>query len=170
MKKYILYFALFFTSQFLYGQKATEQTNDFTIFGLVENPISITYADILTKEAVNIGNFKVTNHTVEFRKEYNNVKGVRLIDLMQDLKIKEANPKLLSEFYFVLKASDNYSVVASWNELFNTEIGNSFYIVVEADGKSQQDSNSNILLICTKDFKTGRRHIKGLKSIEVRRI
>ncbi len=170
MKKSIFYFLLLITTQFVFGQKPIEHTNEIIIFGLIENPIKINFADILKQESDSIGNFKVTNHTGEFRKEYKNVKGVQLLDLIQNLKIKEANPKLLSEYYFVFKASDNYSVVASWNELFNTEIGASFYIVVEADGKSLQDATESILLICTKDFKTGRRHIKGLKSIEVKRI
>ncbi|MEO5581168.1 MAG: hypothetical protein ABIR66_00635 [Saprospiraceae bacterium] len=70
----------------------------------------------------------------------------------------------------MFKANDDYSVVVSWNELFNTEIGNSFYLVVEADSKSQKDAPEKILLISTKDFKTGRRQVKGLKSIEVKRI
>lgn len=112
----------------------------------------------------------MTNHKGDFRKEYKNVQGVKLLDLIQDLKLTESNPKLLSEYYLIFKASDGYSVVVSWNELYNTEIGEAFYIVVEADGKSLQNSSESILLISTKDFMTGRRHIKGLKSIEVKRI
>ena len=69
-----------------------------------------------------------------------------------------------------MKVSDGYSVVVSWNKLFNTEIGNTFFLVVEGDNKSQKDGSEKILLILTKDFKTGIRHMKGLQSIEVKRI
>jgi len=98
------------------------------------------------------------------------VKGVLLLDLLKDISITTASPKLLSEYYLVFKASDGYSVVVSWNELFNTEIGNSFYIVTEANNQKQKDAPEKILLIATKDFKTGRRHIKGLQNIEIKRI
>ncbi len=103
------------------------------------------------------------------KKEYKNVKGVLLTDLLKDVHITVESPKQLSEFYFVFKATDGYTVVFSWNELFNTETGNSVFVVVETDGKSQQTAPEKILLISTKDFKTGRRHIKGLQSIEVKR-
>ena len=69
-----------------------------------------------------------------------------------------------------MKVSDGYSVVVSWNKLFNTEIGNTLFLAVEGDNKSQKDGSEKILLISTKDFKIGIRHMKGLQSIEVKRI
>jgi hypothetical protein len=152
------------------AQKSIESTDQFTISGLVDKPVTIYYADLEKEKIVMIGDFKITNHLGEFKKEYKKVKGVLLLDLMKGITITSPSPKVLSEFYFVLKATDGYSVVVSWNELFNTEIGNSFYLVVEADNKNQRDAPEKILLVSTKDFKTGRRHVKGLQSIEVKRI
>lgn len=169
IKKFIL-IALVFITHFGFAQKAIEATNEFTITGLVDKPLIISYGDLLKEKIVDIGNFKVTNHLGEFKKEYKNVKGVLLLDLFKNINITTTSPKLLSEYYLVFKATDGYSAVVSWNEFFNTEIGNSFFLVVEADNKSQKDAAEKILLISTKDFKTGRRHIKGLQSIEIRRI
>lgn len=76
----------------------------------------------------------------------------------------------MSEFYLIARASDGYSVVISWNELFNSQSGNSFLLVLEADNKPQGEVPERILLIATKDLMTGRRHVKGLKSIEIKRI
>lgn len=169
IKKFIL-IALVFITHFGFAQKAIEATNEFTITGLVDKPLIISYGDLLKEKIVDIGNFKVTNHLGEFKKEYKNVKGVLLLDLFKNINITTTSPKLLSEYYLVFKATDGYSAVVSWNEFFNTEIGNSFFLVVEADNKGQKDAAEKILLISTKDFKTGRRHIKGLQSIEIRRI
>jgi hypothetical protein len=152
------------------AQSAVATTNEFTVSGLVEAPLTVTLADVLKREPVNLGTFKITNHLGEFRKEYQNVKGVPLLELLKPLQIKESNPKLLSEYYLVLRASDGYSVVVSWNELFNTEVGKAFFIVTETNNISQAAGAEKILLICTKDFMTGRRHIKGLQTIEVKRI
>ncbi len=170
MIKKIAFIALIFNSHFGFSQKSIESTTQFTISGLVDQPLIISYADLEKEKIVTIGDFNITNHMGEFKKEYKNVKGVLLLDLLKNLSITTISPKLLSEYYLVFKATDGYAAVVSWNELFNTEIGNSFYLVVEADNKSQKDATEKILLISTKDFKTGRRHIKGLQSIEIKRI
>ena len=162
--------ALIFISRLGVSQPTIESTNQIIVSGLVDKPLTITYTGLEKEKIVSIGDFKVTNHLGEFKKEYKNVKGVLLLDVLKNLTITATNPKLLSEYYFVFKASDGYSAVFSWNELFNTEIGNTFFLVVEADHKSQKESTEKILMISTKDFKTGRRHIKGLQSIEVKRI
>lgn len=170
MTKKFTFIALLFISCFGFSQKTIESTNQFTISGLVDKPLTITYDDLEKERIITIGDFKVTNHLGEFKREYKNVKGVLLLDLLRKINITSTSPKLLSEYYLIFKATDGYSAVVSWNELFNTEIGASFFLVVEADNKSQKDSSEKILLISTKDFKTGRRHIKGLQSIEIRRI
>lgn len=170
MKKITLILSIIFLSKIGFSQKTIESTDQFTVMGLVEKQKTITFHDLEKEKIVALGDFKVTNHLGEFKKEYKNVKGVSLLKLLNEVNIKASSPKLLSEYYLVFKASDGYSVVASWNELFNTEIGNSFYLVVEADGKLQSDSSEKILLVSTKDFKTGRRHVKGLQSIEIKKI
>ena len=159
-----------FSITFGFAQKSVESTNQFTISGLVDKPKTINFTDLQKQKSIEIGDFKITNHAGEFRKEYKNVKGVPLLSLFKDVNITAESPKVLSEYYLVIKASDGYSVVLSWNELFNTEIGNSFFVVLEADGKSQAESTEQILFIATKDFKTGRRHVKGLQSIEIKKI
>ena len=167
MKTIIISILLLVVSVTGFSQNKIETTNEFTVTGLVDKPITISYPDIEKQKIIDIGDFKITNHLGEFKKEY---KGVLLLDLLKDISITAASPKLLSEYYLVFKASDGYSVVVSWNELFNTEIGNTFYIVTEANNQSQKDAPEKILLIATKDFKTGRRHIKGLQNIDVKRI
>ena len=62
-------------------------------------------------------------------------------------------------FYFVFIASDGYRVVFSWNEIYNTETGNNFFIVTEMEGKKLYDVDQRIIFISTADLKTGRRYI-----------
>jgi hypothetical protein len=170
MKKYHFLWLFLLLANFCFAQKPIESTNEFTIMGLVEKPLTISFAKILQEKSTDIGNFTVTNHLGEFKQEYKNVKGVALLDLMKDVKITASSPKLLSEYYFIFKGSDGYSVVFSWNEVFNTDVGKTIFIVTETNNKSQSDGTERILLISTKDYKTGRRHVKGLKTVEVKRI
>lgn len=170
MKNLLYTILLLLISELSFCQKEIVSTDEFKIFGLVEKPITINYSDLEKEKIVQIGDFKITNHLGEFRKEYKNVKGVLLSDIFKTVKIAAESPKLLSEYYFICKASDGYSVVISWNEFFNSDLNSSFILVLEADGKSLKEGTDKILLIAAKDHKTGRRHVKGLQSIEVKRI
>lgn len=170
MKRKFLLLFLTISITVSFAQKAIEATDEINIFGLLDKPTTIPFATIAQQPTTTIESFKVTNHLGEFKKEYKNVKVVALLDILQKLNITTTSPKLLSEYYFVFRGSDGYAVVYSWNEIFNTDIGNSIFIVTEADNKKLSESSDRILLISTKDYKTGRRHIKGLKSIEIKRI
>jgi len=70
----------------------------------------------------------------------------------------------------VFTATDGYKVVFSWNEIYNAEAGNNFFILTEMDGKRIEKMDQRILFISIADFQTGRRFIKGLEKIEVKRV
>jgi len=170
MKKLFVILCLQFITACVFAQETVKPTDEFTIIGLVQKPITITLSDLSREKTVSLENFKVTNHLGEFKKEYKNIKAVPLLPFLQQAAIISSSPKVLSECYLVFRCSDGYSVVYSWNEIFNTEIGKSIFIITEADNKKLSDSSDRILVISTMDFKTGRRHLKGLASIEVKRI
>jgi len=77
---------------------------------------------------------------------------------------------VLSEYYFVCIASDNYKVVFSWNEIFNSDTGKSVYIITAQDGKPATGLDNRIALVSPKDQMTGRRYVKGLQKIVVERV
>lgn len=66
-------------------------------------------------------------------------------------------------------ASDGYKVVFSWNELYNTDIGKTVYLLTQIDGKPLKDLEQRMVL-CVADFKSGRRYVKSLDRIEVKRV
>lgn len=132
--------------------------------------MTVTLAGLKNEQRVQLDSFKIFNPKGEFRKQYKGIRGVRLLDVLKKVTVTSPDPKTLNEFYLIARASDGYAVVISWNELFNSETGNSFLLVLEADNKSQAEAPERILLIATKDLMTGRRHVKGLKSIEIKRI
>lgn len=170
MRSLFVFLAFIFFYQLSLCQKSIEPTDHFTITGLVAKPDTIYFSDLERGERFAVGNIKILNHKGEFKKEYKNVVGVRLLDILKKVEILSPDARSLSEFYFVAKASDGYSVVISWNELFNSELSNSFIVVLETDNLSQKEAGERILLISTKDLMTGRRHVKGLKSIEIKRL
>ncbi len=144
-------------------------TASFIISGDVKVPVTVSIEDILKQKEISIGDVTITNHLGEKKSESHGLKGVLLKDVLQLAEIKNEVPRLLSEYYFVCKASDKYTVVYSWNELYNSPTGDSAFIITEKNGKRIKDMDDSILMLSTKDFKTGRRHVKSLSSIEVKR-
>ncbi len=165
----LLLFSLLFSCD-LFSQRPTMPTDSIRIFGMIDSLFAVSFEEIARSDKSDLGNFKVTNHRGEFKKEYKDVAGVKVLTILEKIKIGVEKPRELSEYYLIFRGSDGYAVVFSWNEIFNTEIGKSLYIVTAADGKSLTESSDRILMISTKDFNTGRRHIKNLHSIEVKRI
>jgi hypothetical protein len=144
-------------------------TQSFLITGRVKTPVKVTGSDLIAAHIVTIGDVVITNHIGDARGTAKSLKGALLKDVLQKVEIDAESPKVLSEYYFVCKASDGYTVVFSWNEIFNTSTGDNVFIITEKEGKPWNDLPESVLMISTKDFKTGRRHVKSLAAVEVLR-
>ncbi len=134
-------------------------TSSFTISGEVFAPLTVSVMDFKKWKEVAIGDLVITNHLGEKKSEAKALKGILLKEILQTVEIKSESPKVLSEYYFVFTASDGYKVVYSWNELFNTAVGESVYLVTEKNGKTITEMDDSILVVSTKDFKTGTRNV-----------
>lgn len=167
MRILIAYFLLFLTWSAT-AQHNPPPTTSFTITGAVRKAVTIHLEDILKLKFYPIGDVVITNHLGEKKSEAKALKGVLFKDLLAGAEIAVESPKLLSTCYFVCKANDGYTVVFSWNELFNNPTGNDIFVVVEKEGKPASAMEESILILSPKDFRTGRRHVKSLATVEVR--
>ncbi len=153
-----------------WGQKEVKATNEFVVTGQIKKELKVTVADLEKLESKGIPDVVITNHLGEPRGTAKQLTGVLVRDVLKDLELIEETPKLFSEFYFTFVAIDNYKVVYSWNEIFNSPTGDNIYIVTSRDGKKLADMEERILVLTPTDFRTGRRHIKGLGQVVVRRV
>lgn len=169
MKKLLL-FTFLLISGLAKAQETSKATASFQITGKVQNTLTVQFADLQQYAIQKIGNVKITSHTGEPRGEFKKLKGVLLKTVLEKVGIQAESPKVLSEYYIICEAADGYKNVYSWNELFNSEVGNQVFIITEANGKSFATSDKSIMLIAPKDFRTGRRNLKGLSKIEIKRI
>lgn len=157
---------LFFSVAALAQEKATQS---FIIRGKIEREVKIGSKQLEMYPLHAIGSVDLTNHKGELKGTAKNMKGILLADILKDIILDEHNPKLFSEYYFVCVGSDNYKAVYSWNELFNTAVAQKVFIVIEKDGHKMLGHEDGILMISASDGKTGRRFVKNLESIDVRR-
>lgn len=151
------------------AQEKIAPTDVFSVEGNIRQSYQVTLADITAMPAVSAGDLVVTNHTGVVKNTVHGIKGVLLKNILFKAQPDTDNPKLFSEYYIVCKANDGYTVVFSWNELFNSPTGEHVYVVTEKEGKTMQNMPDRITIVSTTDKKTGRRFLKGLQHIYFRR-
>ncbi|HKC36072.1 MAG TPA: hypothetical protein VKB95_08415 [Chitinophagaceae bacterium] len=164
---------LFFVGTFFSALAQKENiptTENFSIEGKVKKGLTISLTDLSACKSYFIDSIVITNHLGERKSSLKKVKAVLLKDILDKVEIDAETPKVLSEYYFVCIASDNYKVVFSWNEIFNSDEGKSVYVITGQDGKPANALDNRIALVSTKDQMTGRRYVKGLQKIIVERV
>ena len=169
MKK-ILTITLAFISLQLAAQKPIANTESFTVEGSVKQVKTFSLQELASLPVKEKDSIVITNHLLEKKSTIKNIKGVLLKDILTNVLIDQDSPKLLSEYYIVCIAADNYKVAFSWNEIFNNETGNNVMIITEQDGKKGTAMNNRIALLTLNDKATGRRYVKGLQKIIIERV
>lgn len=152
------------------AQQNIATTESFTVEGNVKQPQKFSLQDLMALSISTLDSIVITNHLHERKSVLKNIQGVSLREVLGKVLIDQDNPKLLSEYYFVCIAADNYKVVFSWNEIFNNEIGRHAMIITAHDGKNGTLMNGRIALVTPTDEATGRRYVKGLQKIIVQRV
>jgi hypothetical protein len=152
------------------AQETVKPTHQFTISGQIKKESVITMDSLNGYPLKEIGDIKVTNHLGDFKHKDDKLKGVLLKDILAHSELAAGSPKLFSRFYFTCVGSDGYSVVYSWNELFNTEIGDHVYILLEKNGVKADKMPESLQMASMMDFKTGRRFLHNLDKIIVSQV
>ncbi len=171
MRTKILFFSMVLLSVYSsIGQRSIPATDSLILLGKILHPAVIRIADLDTFTKSVIPDQIIYNHRGEVKDTLTGLRGVPIKSLLASIQYTYAKPRDLNEFYFVFIASDGYKVVCSWNEMYNTESGNKFFIVTEMKGKKLKELDQRIMFISAADLQSGRRYIKGLEKIEVRRV
>ena len=149
--------------------KAQSTSETLGISGLVESPLSLKISDLQQMKVVEGTNFKVVSTSGEIRKEFKTYKAILLKDLLDKAKISLQNPKEKGKLYFVASATDGYTAIFSYHEIFNNLTGDNVLVVFEVNGKPI-DKDGAFILISATDKITGARHVKWLSTVEVKKI
>lgn len=149
--------------------KAQSNSEILSIFGLVENHLTLKINDLQLMETIEDVDFKVVSSSGETRKTFKTYKGVLLKNILDRAKINLQNPKEKGKLYFIATATDGYTAIFSYHEVFNNPTGDKVLVLFEENGKAI-DKDGAFVLISAMDKITGARHVKWLKTIEVKKI
>lgn len=167
MKTHILLLFVLVCSTALAQEAPYKTTHQFTISGQVKKESVITMDSLNSYPLKEIGDIRVTNHLGDFKHSDEKLKGVLLKDILNHSQWTINSPKLFSQLYFVCIGADGYKVVYSWNELFNTQVGEQVYILMEKNGVKADKLPESLQMASMLDLKTGRRYLHNLDKIIV---
>ena len=145
-------------------------TQSITISGAVEHPLTLGVDDLRKFPPHKVGELPMVCQSGAKLGQMENLKGVLLRDILEQAKVLSKDHNDVKKTILIATASDGYQVVFSWSEVFNSPIGDGVLVFFEKDGVPLADDEGRIAMVSTKDTRTGPRHVKWLKAIEVKKI
>lgn len=94
-------------------------------------------------------------------------RGVLLADIINRAEILITGHNDTRKMFLIAAADDGYKVVFSWQEIFNTPTGEGIMVLLEKDGRSLYDEYGAVDLVSARDFLTGPRYVRRLRSVEI---
>lgn len=166
--------ALVFCQQAFAHENATDLskyvTESVTVSGAVEHKLVLRVDDLRKFPPQQVGEVPLICQTGANVGKLENFKGVLLRDILEKAIVISHDHNDVKKTIIIASASDDYKVVFSWSELFNSPVGEGVMVFFEKEGKPLADDEGRIAMISTKDIRTGPRHVKWLQSIQVKNI
>lgn len=151
-------------------QFASLVTEVITVTGVVKHPLVLRVDDLKKFPAKSVKGLQMTCLDGANKGKMPLVRGALLRDILAKAELDAPGHNDVKRMIIVATASDGYKVVYSWAEVFNSTQADGMIVYYEKNGQPIGNDEGRIAMLSSKDVKTGPRHVKWLKSIEVKRI
>ena len=142
----------------------------FMISGRVQNNCSVSLQQLLTMETVQFRDLFMACGSGEPKGRIDSCRGILLTEIINLAEVKITGHNDTKKMYVVASSDDGYTTVFSWQELFNTVVGEGVIVLVEKDGKKMYEPHGRVDLFSAGDFLSGARYVKRLSNITIRMI
>lgn len=149
---------------------AADMSHSVAVTGTVKKPLTLTPADLRQLPPASGGKLDVTRQSGDKAESIVSYRGVLLRDILDRAVLDAPGHNDMKKLAIIATATDGYVAVFSWGELYNSPAGEGVVVYFEKNGKALDDSDGEIALISARDLRTGPRHVKWLKAIEVRKL
>jgi len=96
--------------------------------------------------------------------------GILLTDIIEEAKVIIQDHNDTKKMYIIARSNDGYATLFSWQELFNTSVGQGVVLLLERDGRKLYREQEHLDIISTNDFLSGPRYVKQLSVLEIKSI
>ncbi|MET7000088.1 molybdopterin-dependent oxidoreductase [Chitinophaga defluvii] len=144
-------------------------TTQVQVKGLVKHPFACTLKNVHLLKPETHTNLNIVGAKGEIKKVFRSFKGVSLKNILDSAGVDMPNPKEKGKYYITIKASDGYTVLYSWNDIYNNPTGDHVFLVFSVNDQPVQ-KDGQFVMVCTNDKITGPRHVKWVESIEVAKL
>lgn len=145
-------------------------TEVITVTGVVKHPLVLRVDDLKKFPAKSVKGVQMICLDGASKGRLPMVRGALLRDILAKAELDAPGHNDVKRMIVVATASDGYKVVYSWSEIFNSPQSDGMIVYYEKNGQSIGNDEGRIAMLSTKDVRTGPRHVKWLKSLEVKRI
>ena len=149
-------------------EKGSEDTGGkcLLIAGRVNKEYSFSISELLAMEMVEFRDMLHACGSGEPKGRIDRCRGVLLSDVLNKVDVTITEHNDTKKMYLRMASDDGYSTVFSWQEIFNTQIGEGVIVILERDGKKVYEQGC-VDLMSAKDFLSGPRYVKRLATIEI---
>ena len=145
-------------------------SESLTLSGSVQTPMVLSLADLEGFPPQQIGELDVVCQSGANRGKKENLRGVLLKDILDRAGLAAESPRDFRRMAIIARATDDYQVLFSWAEIFNSPAGEGIIVYFRKNGLPLGNEEGRIALISTRDTLTGPRNVKWLNEIEVRLV
>ena len=139
----------------------------FRIRGRVETPLLFSIEKLQAMESVEADDLLLTCGSGEPKGRINHCRGVLLADIIHRVNVLITDHNDTKKMFIIASSDDGYKAVFSWQEVFNTSVGDGIMVLLEKDGKPLYNGNGPVDLFSAKDYLTGPRYVRELADVEI---
>ncbi|MDR3369346.1 molybdopterin-dependent oxidoreductase [Rhodoferax sp.] len=147
----------------------TYVTQSLSVTGAVGHKLDLSIDDLRKLPAQDLHEITVVSQSQATAGQTETFKGVLLRTLLEKAVILAPGRHDLKKIIIIARASDDYAIVFSWNEIFNSALGDGVLVYFEKNGKPLAEDEGRIAMLSTQDTHLGARHVRWLNAIEVRK-
>jgi hypothetical protein len=141
--------------------------NGFCVSGKVKETRTFDLEELLGMDTVEVKDLLLACGSGVPKGRLNNCRGILLTDIIHLTEVITTEHNDTKKMFVIASSDDGYTTVFSWQELFNSSVGEGVMIILEKDGKPVYEERGCVDLFSAKDFLTGPRYVKRLSNIRI---
>jgi hypothetical protein len=142
-------------------------THHLEVTGLVNHPLRLTVAELLEIDTVEIKNLQMICESGPHAGPPSSYRGVLLTAILNKADVVMRDYDSPGWMYVTLASRDGHWLLFSYQELYNSQIGDRAVVIVERDGRPLGEHEGEIAFLSANDTLPGPRKMRYLQHIEV---